>query len=96
MTAIITTVCIAIAVLVLAVIFVPGVGSALAAGFGLAFFRVLGENRQKRIEARRVRWRRQDNPAPDVPASEKDIEPATPEQPRPRRFRLRRRVTRDE
>lgn len=92
MTIIVIAIVVAIAAIVFGVLFIPGVGSALATGLGLAFFRVLGENRQKRIEARRARWRRPANPPVDEPINSPVEEPTTP----PRRFRLRRKRFRSE
>jgi hypothetical protein len=90
MTIIVIAIVVALAAIVFGIFFIPGVGSALATGFGLAFFRVLGENRQKRIEARRGRWRR-DNPAPTVtPKEEPEGVPADTPAESPRRIRLRR------
>lgn len=81
MTIIVIAICVAIAAIVLAIIFVPGVGSALAMGFGTAFFKVLAENRQKRVAIRQERWRlrRGREPAPADPEAKPDAKPdATP------------------
>ena len=95
MTIIVIAIVVALAAIVFGIFFIPGVGSALATGFGLAFFRVLGENRQKRIEARRGRWRR--DPAPTVaPKEEPEGVPADTPAESPRRIRLRRRGFRSE
>jgi Sec-independent protein translocase protein TatA len=57
MTAITIAIVVAIAAIVFGIWFIPGVGSAIAMGVGTAFFRVMAENRQKRIALRQERWR---------------------------------------
>lgn len=53
MTTITITICLSIAALVAAIIFVPGVASAIMTGLSLGMFRAIGENRAKRIKERR-------------------------------------------
>lgn len=74
MTIIVISIVAAIGALVAAMIFMPGVTSAVFQGLGKAFFQVLSENRDKRIERRQkygifgLRKRREEraNQTPEV------------------------------